>query len=287
MGNLDSLDSPRLGLGGSHHLLPYIILYIAPRHAHPNGFYSRDSQGGVPGNCPDLDSQDFGSSQLPAQTLDWNKVWSKLVALLKSFPTVCCTPFSHTGVESIPDFLWSGVKLPVWLPALLSTITCAADVWMVHARSFSTSTIQGLSNGIKNTSRQGVLTSAIELWSCKSPGGLQVPTFGSVSPILTLASKWGCDTLEHFLFPLCSHCCWTLFMIHLWRCHACLLKPTLMTFLLPLLLFAMLQGGFAPIYSLFLCGVKISSYVNIEGFVVLQSQCPSCNVNPCFKKVIC
>jgi hypothetical protein len=34
---------------------------------------------------------------------------------------------------------------------------------MAHARPFSTSTLQALSNGIKNTSRKGVLTSAIEL----------------------------------------------------------------------------------------------------------------------------
>jgi hypothetical protein len=48
MSNLDSLDSPQPGLGGSHHLPPYSILCVAPSHPHPNGFYSRDSQGGVP-----------------------------------------------------------------------------------------------------------------------------------------------------------------------------------------------------------------------------------------------
>jgi hypothetical protein len=47
-GNTDSLDSPWPGLGGSHHLPPYSILCVAPSHPHPNGFYSRDSQGGVP-----------------------------------------------------------------------------------------------------------------------------------------------------------------------------------------------------------------------------------------------
>jgi hypothetical protein len=47
-GNTDSLDSPRPGLGGSHHLPPYSILCVAPLHPHPNGFYSWDSQGGVP-----------------------------------------------------------------------------------------------------------------------------------------------------------------------------------------------------------------------------------------------
>ncbi len=38
-GNLDSQDSPRLGLGGSHHLPPYSIFYASPRHLHPNGFF--------------------------------------------------------------------------------------------------------------------------------------------------------------------------------------------------------------------------------------------------------
>ncbi len=47
-GNTNSLDSPRPRLGGSHHLPPYNIFCVAPRHPHPNGFLSRDSQGGVP-----------------------------------------------------------------------------------------------------------------------------------------------------------------------------------------------------------------------------------------------
>jgi len=45
---LDSLDSPRPGLGGSHHLPPYSILCSSPPHLHPNGSFSRDSQSGVP-----------------------------------------------------------------------------------------------------------------------------------------------------------------------------------------------------------------------------------------------
>jgi len=44
---LDSLDSPRPGLGGGHHLPPYSILYSSPPHLHPNGCFSRDSQSGV------------------------------------------------------------------------------------------------------------------------------------------------------------------------------------------------------------------------------------------------
>jgi hypothetical protein len=36
--------------------------------------------------------------------------------------------------RSIPDFLWSGVKLPIWLPALFLPITWAANVQMSNAR---------------------------------------------------------------------------------------------------------------------------------------------------------
>ncbi len=44
----DSLDSPPPGLGGSHHLPPYSILCSFLLHLHPNGFFSQDSQSGVP-----------------------------------------------------------------------------------------------------------------------------------------------------------------------------------------------------------------------------------------------
>ncbi len=47
-GNLDTLDSPQPGLGGSHHLPPYSILCSSARRLHPNGSFSQDSQGGVP-----------------------------------------------------------------------------------------------------------------------------------------------------------------------------------------------------------------------------------------------
>jgi hypothetical protein len=54
-GNTDTQDSPRPGLGGSHHLPLYSILCDAPRRLHPNGSFSRDSQdsrAGVPKSCP-------------------------------------------------------------------------------------------------------------------------------------------------------------------------------------------------------------------------------------------
>jgi len=42
------LTQPRPGLGGSHHLPPYSLLCVTPGEPHPNGTFSRDSQGGVP-----------------------------------------------------------------------------------------------------------------------------------------------------------------------------------------------------------------------------------------------
>jgi hypothetical protein len=48
MGNLDSLDSPRPGFRGSHHLPPYSILCNSAHKLHPNSSFSRDSQSGVP-----------------------------------------------------------------------------------------------------------------------------------------------------------------------------------------------------------------------------------------------
>ncbi len=55
-GHFGPQDTPRLGLGGSHHLPPYSILCDAPPRLHPNGSFSRDSQVGVPKlfrNCPE------------------------------------------------------------------------------------------------------------------------------------------------------------------------------------------------------------------------------------------
>jgi len=46
-GHFGLLDSPRPGLGGSHHLPPYSILCSSPPKLHPNGLFSQDSQVGV------------------------------------------------------------------------------------------------------------------------------------------------------------------------------------------------------------------------------------------------
>ncbi len=47
-GNTNTQDSPRPGLGESHHLPPYSIIYSSPRRLHPNGSFSQDSRMRVP-----------------------------------------------------------------------------------------------------------------------------------------------------------------------------------------------------------------------------------------------
>jgi hypothetical protein len=115
-GNSNTHDSPRPGLGGSHHLPPYNILYASPWGPHPNGLLSWDSQVGV-SKFPQL-----GPSQL-WRCITWRadlRLWwilSKVLTLVKSFSAVCHTPPTRKEIGSIPDFQWLGVKLPIWFLA--------------------------------------------------------------------------------------------------------------------------------------------------------------------------
>jgi hypothetical protein len=98
---------------------------------------------------------------------------------------LCVALYLHTlALGRFSTF--SGRESNCQFPAFLSHITCVADVWMAHVRPSSTSPLQDLFNGIKNTSRRGVLTPGIEFWIFESPGGLPNPHFGNVSVILTL-----------------------------------------------------------------------------------------------------
>ncbi len=52
--HLDTQDSPRPGLGGSHHLPPYNIICSSPWRLHPNGTNSWDSRNGLPKWTPEI-----------------------------------------------------------------------------------------------------------------------------------------------------------------------------------------------------------------------------------------
>jgi hypothetical protein len=83
-------------LGGSHHLPPYSILCDYPRGWHPNGHFVPGLPG-LPRGSPEIahfgDSRDFEASYLSEQTSDGLAVWSKVVGLVETFPTVCRTFF--------------------------------------------------------------------------------------------------------------------------------------------------------------------------------------------------
>jgi len=140
-----------------------------------------------------------------------DKPWATLNSLDSPWPglggshhlppySILCSSPPH--LHPYGSFSWdsqSGVLKLSWfgLPTFLSTITCAANVQMAHARPFWTYTLQDLFNGIKNTSMRGVLAPVIALLVSGSPGGLPSPIFGNVSGDLTLPSKWGCNITNH------------------------------------------------------------------------------------------
>jgi hypothetical protein len=156
--NMDSLDSPRPGLGGSHHLPPYSILCVTLPHLHPNGTFSQDSQNGVP-KLSRFGLPGFWEVITPSSDLRLGRGLKQTC----SSPQELSNGMSHSTYTH-RDRVDSRLLVAVWLPIFLSTITCAVDVQMAHARPFWTFALQDLSNGMKNTSRQGVLTPTIELW---------------------------------------------------------------------------------------------------------------------------
>jgi hypothetical protein len=101
--NTNSQDSPWLELGGSHHLPPYSILYAWPWGQHQNVILSPDSQVGLP-KFPKLGLPQLWRPIILHQNSDWSEVWSKVVVLVESFPTICRTPLACKEVKVIPDF---------------------------------------------------------------------------------------------------------------------------------------------------------------------------------------
>jgi hypothetical protein len=174
MGNLGLIWLTTARTPGSHHLPPYSILYVSLLHLHPNGTFSRDSQSGV---------SKLSQFRLPGL---WVFITSHpKLGLGRGLKQSCNSPQElSNGVSHFTcmhrdrvdsRLLMVGSQTTSLTLALLSTITCAANVQMVHARPFWTSTLQDLFKGIKNTSMQGVLTPAIVLWVFEVPEDSQVP----------------------------------------------------------------------------------------------------------------
>jgi hypothetical protein len=75
---------------------------------------------------------------------------------------VCHKPPTCKEIRVIPNFWWSGVKLPICLLTFLLAITCVSSTQMGHASPFYTSMFQELSNDMNNYLIQWVLTP----WNC-------------------------------------------------------------------------------------------------------------------------
>jgi hypothetical protein len=193
---LDSLDSPRPELGGSHHLPPYSILYVTSREPHSNGTFSQDSQGGVPKlsrvGLPGLWELISPGSEL---RLEWglNQSCSSLQELFNALSHSFCRRLKEVDsrllvVRSQTASLTPGPSFAHNLGCRCPNGSCEAILDIYTSRPF---------HWYKDTLMRCVLTPAIKLLIFGSPGGLQVPTFGSVSFILTLSPKWGCNNQQH------------------------------------------------------------------------------------------
>jgi hypothetical protein len=178
---------------GSHHLPPYNILCSSLPRLHPNDICSRDSQGGVPKLSRFIFPRFWELKSFDSDLrLEWNlnqscsSPWKLSNGVLHS----TCT---HTEIKSIPDFLVVGNQIANLTPNPSFAYTLGCRCPNGSCKPFSTSTLQDLSIDIKNISMWGVLTLAIKLWVFRSLEGLWLFAFGSVSFILTLIPKWGCD----------------------------------------------------------------------------------------------
>jgi hypothetical protein len=192
MGNLDSFDSPRPGLGGSHHLPPYSILCSSLPRLHPNDTFSRDSQSGVPKRSRFALSGLWASiTSCSDLRLGWGlkQSYSSLWELSNSMSHTICR-----RLDQVDSRLWVvGSQIASLTPNLsfahnlgwkCPNGSCEAILDIYTSRPF---------HWYKKHPNARCLTPAIELWVFGSSGGFQLPTLGSVSFILTLIPKWGCD----------------------------------------------------------------------------------------------
>jgi hypothetical protein len=183
-GNTTSLDSPRPGFGGSHHLPPYSILYVTPPHPHLNGTFSRDSQSGVP------KLSWFGFPRL------WALITFRLDLRLRwGLKRTCNSPRELSNSMSHSTCTRRDQVDSRLLVVRNQTASLTPGPSFNHnlcyrcpngsCEPFWTSTLQDLFNGMKNTSMWGVLTPAIRLWVFGSLEGFQVHIF------------WECESHPH------------------------------------------------------------------------------------------
>ncbi len=192
-GQLDSLDSPQPGLGGSHNLPPYSILCSFARRLHPNDSFSWDSQGGVPKlsrfGLPGLwgtitSRPELGSGRGLNQSCSSRQELSNAVSHSRC----------RRREEVDSRLLMVGSQIASLIPGL----------------SFAHNLSCRYPNGQFEASLD-IYTSRPFQWHQEHPNvrcfgpsirAPKVPTFGSVGFTLTLSPMWGCDTLINFVILL-------------------------------------------------------------------------------------
>jgi len=189
-GQFGLLDSPRPGLGGSHHLPPYSIICVSTRRLHPNGSFSRDSQVGVP-KLSRVGVPGLWTAVAPCPELGLGRALNQSYSSRQELFNAGLHSLKRRREEVDSQLLVVGSQNGKLTPDLSFAHNLGCRFQMGNARSFWTSTFQELFIDIKNTPRQGNLTPQIVFWVFGSLRGLHFPTFGSVSCILTLSPKVG------------------------------------------------------------------------------------------------
>jgi len=135
-GNTDTRDSPRPGLGGSHHLPLYSILWTSPRAHIQMAFLSRDSRMGIP------------KSRQPGLPGLWSPI-----TLRADLRSKCGLKQSCSSHRELSNGMWHVICNQVnrvdsrlflvgnqtgnsTLGPLLSAITCVSDVQMSNVSPF-------------------------------------------------------------------------------------------------------------------------------------------------------
>jgi hypothetical protein len=166
MGNSDSLDSPRLGLGGSQHL-PLYSICSSTRRLHPNDSFSRDSQGGVPklSQCGLPILWAFITSHLELGSgRGLNQGCSSRRELSNAMSHSCCRRWEEVNSRLL--VVGSQIASLTPDPSCAHNLGCRCPNGSCNAildMPFWTSTLQDLSDDIKNTQMRGDLTPEIEL----------------------------------------------------------------------------------------------------------------------------
>jgi hypothetical protein len=196
---LDSQDSSRPELGGSHHLPPNSILCGWPWVQHPNGLLSQDSQVGI------LKFPQLGFLQL------WGSITLRADLWLKWCIKKSCSPrWEHSNSMWHATFTWRNLG-DYWFLVIGSQIDkltlgpsfghnlcfkcpngSCEPIWDIYVpKDF---------NGIRNSSIHWVLFPEIIFWKFGSPPGLQ---------LLKWELFWECESLFlHTLLHSWEHEMW-------------------------------------------------------------------------------